>query len=93
MVSFDAVVGVLLQDMVSSRDEALDHAGIDRRPIRRDFDRYRSACQCSSEQRSSSLRVAARRDEDIDDLTVLIDRAVQVRPAAGDLHVKAFGGE
>jgi hypothetical protein len=43
--------------------------------------------QGAGEECPRSTGIAALRDEDVDDLPVLIDRAVEVGPAAGDLDV------
>ena len=43
--------------------------------------------QRAGEERSGSAGITAFEDQDVDDLAVLVDRAVEVRPAAGDLHV------
>ena len=40
-----------------------------------------------SEERPGRSQVAADREHDVDDLTVLVDSPVQVRPPAGHLHV------
>jgi len=43
--------------------------------------------QRAGEERSCSAGITAFGDQDVDDLAVLVDRAVEVRPAAGDLDV------
>jgi hypothetical protein len=52
-------------------------------------DLYRdgSDAQRAGEEGACSRGISAGRDEYVDDLTVLVDRAVQVDPAAGDLDV------
>jgi hypothetical protein len=47
--------------------------------------RRRAALQRASQQRPCCLGVAPREDEHVDDLAVLIDRSVEVHPAAGNL--------
>jgi hypothetical protein len=43
--------------------------------------------QGAGEERTRSMSIAALRNENVDDLPELIDRPVQVRPAAGNLDV------
>ncbi|MCW2645694.1 MAG: hypothetical protein JWP07_1803 [Pseudonocardiales bacterium] len=43
--------------------------------------------QGTSEERPRSRAVTAFADQDVDDLTVLIERAVEVGPASGELDV------
>jgi len=42
-------------------------------------DRSRAGLQRSGEERACSMGIPAQRDEDVDDLTVLIDRPVEIR--------------
>jgi hypothetical protein len=88
VISFHAVVRVLLKDMSRGRRELVDHKGVDRRPIGGDLDRRRAAGQRAGEERPCSRAVAAFADQDVDDLTVLVDRPVQVGPAARDLDLR-----
>ena len=85
MISFHAVVAVLLQDVTSARDTFVEHPRIDRCPVGRNLDRRRAVGQGAGEAHPGGRAVTTFGDQDVDDLTVLIDRAVEVGPAAGDL--------
>jgi hypothetical protein len=52
-----------------------------------DLDRRRAVREGAGEERPRSTGIAALRDKDVNDLPVLIDRAVEVGPAASDLRV------
>jgi hypothetical protein len=81
MISLHAVVAVLLGDVPRGRHERVDDAGVDRRPVGGDLDRRRAVREGAGEERPRSTGIAALRDEDVDDLPLLIDRAVEVGPA------------
>ena len=87
VISFDAVVAVLLEDMPRSRGELVDDARVYRCPVGGDLNRRRAMGQRADEECPCRRAVAALRDQDVDDLTVLVDRAVEVGPPAGDLDV------
>jgi hypothetical protein len=87
VISFHAVVRVLLQDMSRARDEVVEHSRVDRCQVGRDLNRRRSRLERADEERPCSRAIAAFADQDVDDLPVLIHRAVQVGPPAGDLDV------
>jgi hypothetical protein len=78
---------ILLEDVSRGRDELLDHAGIDRRPAGADLDRSGTEPQRAGEERSRSTGITASADQHVNDLAALIDGAVKVGPAAGDLDV------
>jgi hypothetical protein len=84
MVGLHPVVRVLLQAMTSARDKFVEPPRIHRRPIGRNLDRSRTRAQRTREERPRSRAVTTVRDQDVDNLTVLIDRAVPVGPAAGN---------
>jgi hypothetical protein len=73
--------------MPRSRDELLDHSRIHRCPVGGDLNRSGTESHRASEEGPRGPGVATRCDQDVDDLTVLIDRPIQVGPAAGDLDV------
>jgi hypothetical protein len=68
---------VPLEDVPRSRDAFVEHAWVDRRPVGHDLDRNRSEPHRAGEERTRRGAVSASRDQDIDDLAVLIDRAVE----------------
>jgi hypothetical protein len=85
VISLHAVVAVLLQDLTSARDTFVEHPLIERCPVGRDLDRRRTVRQGAGEARPRGRAVTMCGDQDVDNLAVLIDRAVEVGPAAGDL--------
>jgi len=85
VVGFHDVVGILLHHM--SRTRFVEQPRVDRCPIGRDLDRNGSEPHRAGEERTRRGAVSALREQDVDDLAVLIDRAVEVSPASGDLDV------
>jgi hypothetical protein len=80
------VVRLPLEDMPRGWDEFVDHARVDRRLIGGDVDRRRAAAQrwrMSEQHGHGGVRIPG-----LDDLTVLIDRPVQIGPATGDLDIR-----
>ena len=88
MVGFHRVVRVPLGDMPRRARRVADHLLVGRSTVGRDLDRHPAVSQCASEEDPCCGRVAAHGNEDIDHLAVLVDRAVQVAPATGDLDVR-----
>jgi hypothetical protein len=68
-------------------NDVVDHTRVDRSPAGGDLDRGRAVGQGAGEETRRRTGIAALRNKDVDDLPVLIDRAVEVGPAAGDLDV------
>jgi hypothetical protein len=88
VVGLDVVVGVLVGAMPGRRHQLLEHARIHRRVIGDDLDRGDlGRAGGLLEEPSGCLEVAARGDQHVDDLAELVNRTVDVAPAAGDLHV------
>jgi hypothetical protein len=78
--------------MPRRRSHLLHKKRVGRRPVGDDLDRSRTTLQRAGEERPRRRGVAAFADEDVDDLTVLIDRPVQLAPAAGNLDVGVGSG-
>jgi hypothetical protein len=72
----------------SGRLEFPDDARVDHRPVGHDLVRDRSEATRTSEEPPCARRIPAPRDHHVDQLTVLIHRAIQVGPPAGDLDVR-----
>jgi hypothetical protein len=72
--------------MLRSRGELVDHTRIDRCPVGGDLDRRRALRECAGEEHPRRTSIATWRDQDVDDLPVLIDRAVEVGPAAATIR-------
>jgi hypothetical protein len=88
VIGFDAVVRVLLGDVPRGRLQLVEYARVDRRSIGGDLSRDAPDAQRADEERACSRGIPAGRDEHADNLTVLIDRAVQVDSAAADPDVR-----
>src|SRR5262249_11516107 len=84
---FDRVIRVLLGDMPRGRHELVEHPRIDRRSIAGQLDGWQATAQRAGKECSWCGRVATCGRQRVDDLAVLVERAVQVSPASGDLDV------
>jgi hypothetical protein len=87
VISFDDVVGVQLQDVPSTRGVLVHDTRIDRRPVGGDLDGSGTEGQRAGEERPRSRAIATLGHDHIDHLAMLVDRTVEVGPAAGDLDV------
>ena len=87
VVAFDTVAGILLRVVKRAGHEILDRSTQRGRPVGHDLDRLTMGAENSAEEPSCCSEIAAGGDEYVDDLTVLVDRAVYVTPGARDLHV------
>src|SRR5262249_14399366 len=67
------------------------HARVSRRPIGYDLDRRQPLLQRTSEEASRGGGITPPGDQHVDHLPVLIDRAIQAAPAAGDLDIRFVG--
>jgi hypothetical protein len=74
--------------MPGSRQQLLEHRRVHRRVIGNDFDRH-DLCGADGllEEAAGGPRVPPYGHRDVDDLAELVDRAVDVPPPTGDLHV------
>jgi hypothetical protein len=83
VVSIDSLVRVLVEHVSGARGEVYDDASVDRRLACGDPGRRRTVGQRSGEECPRSRGIASLGYENVDDLAVLIDRAVDVvqRPA------------
>ena len=87
VICFHSVIRILLEDVSRGRDELLDHAWVDRCPVGSDLSRRRSRRERTGEECPGRSAVTAFADQDIDDLPVPVDPAVEIAPAPGDLDV------
>jgi hypothetical protein len=69
------------------RDELINHGEERPRPIGHHRSRYAVMIERKNKDPASGSQVAARGDTHIDDLAVLVDRAVDLAPPARDLQV------
>jgi len=87
MVCFDSVVRVLLGVMPGGRDKLVKDPWVGRCPVRRHLDRHHCGGQCPVEKRPRSGQISSGGQQHVDDLPVLVDRPVQVRPPTVDLDL------
>jgi hypothetical protein len=88
VVALDAVVGMLLDVMPRGRDQLVQHRWVHRRGVGDHLaGRHLQHRERLLEEPPGRLGVAAGREEHVDDLPVLVDRAVDVPPDPVDLDV------
>ena len=85
MIGFDAVVAVLLGDVRGGRDQFVQHPQVRAGLVGGHLDWRRPVPQGASEEAAGGGGVSLFGQQYVDGLPILVDRAVQVPPAAGDL--------
>jgi hypothetical protein len=88
VVGFDGVVRVLLGDMACDRQQLVDHSAVGRCPVGAHLARVRAVLQGAGEELVSGRKISLLRDQDVDDLAVLVNRPVQIHPPPGDFHIR-----
>ena len=76
MVGLDGIVRVLLEHVPSRRGDIVDDAWVDRCPVGRDLNRRWPIGKGSGEERSRRSGITTLRDENVDDVAVLVDCSV-----------------
>jgi hypothetical protein len=88
VVGLDTVVGVSVGAMPGRRQQRLQHCRVHLRIVGAHLDWHNPhRADGALEEPADGLRVPACRDEHVDDLSELVDRAVHIPPAASDLHI------
>src|SRR6266542_6952240 len=88
MIGLDAVVGVPIRAMPRCRQQLLPPDRVGRCPVGDDLDWLGTGRgDGPPKEAASGHPIASWGDELADDLACLVDRAVDVAPSAGDLHV------
>jgi hypothetical protein len=72
VISVHRIVRVVGEHTSRGRDELVDHVRVAPCPVRGDLDRRWAACQRAGEERPCRRAVAARGDQDVDDLAMLV---------------------
>jgi hypothetical protein len=70
------------------RADGTNSSRIGRRPVRGHPDRHRPSGECPTEECPRCREVTPAGQPDVDDLSVLVNRPVQIRPTTGDLDVR-----
>ena len=87
VIGLDPVVRVPLDTVQRVRDQLVQDTRVSRRPIGGDLHRDGSGAQHAGKELPRSRQITPGAEQDVDDLTVLVDRAVQIPPLAGYLQV------
>jgi hypothetical protein len=88
VVGLDVIVGVLIGAVPRRREQLLQRDRVGRRLVGDDLHGRDLGCGDGPlEEAAGGLGVAPRGDEHVDDLAELVDRAVDVAPPTGDLHI------
>jgi hypothetical protein len=87
VVGLDRIVRVLLYRVHRRRRQLVQDAWIEPSLVGSDLDRHGAKAQRPSEERSCCGQVTLRGQEHVDNVTVLVNRPVEIRPVAGDLDV------
>ncbi len=74
--------------MTRSRQQLIDHSRIGRCPVRGHLGRAWAALKRAGEEPAGGRQVSLRRHQHVDDLAVLVDRAIQLHPSPGDFHIR-----
>jgi hypothetical protein len=88
VIALAPVVLVLAGVVERQRDQLLDQVRQGRRTVGDDLDRLTVRCQGCREEPAGRGDIPMAGDEDVDDLAVLVDRAVHVPPDTVDLDVR-----
>ena len=87
VIGFDRVVGVLLHDVPRLGHELVEHPRVSRGPVGGHLGRPSRHAQGPGKELAGCRQIPLRRGQDVDDLSVLVDRPVQVHPLPSDLQV------
>ena len=87
VICLDRVVRVLLGDVQRRGDHLVEDPRVGWCAVGRDLGRDRARAQRPGEEAPSGRQVTARRQQNIDDLAMLIDSPVEIGPFTGDLQV------
>jgi hypothetical protein len=87
MVGLDWVVRVPLDGMQRRGDQLIEDPRISRCPVGGDLGWDRACAQRAGEEPPGRSQVTPLGQHHVDDLAVLLNRPVQIRPTAGDLDV------
>jgi hypothetical protein len=89
VIGFDPVVGVRLGVMPGARGKLIKDLRVDRHLIGEDLNRGNpGSAQRLGEETAGDRQIPLLRNQNIDNLTELVDGSIQVDPPAADLHVR-----
>ncbi len=87
VICLDRVIRVPLDDVQRRGNQLVKHPQVGGRAVGRDLGRGRARAQRPGEEAPRGCQVTARRQQNIYDLAMLVDRPVEIGPLAGDLQV------
>jgi hypothetical protein len=87
MIGFDAVVGVLLEDMARGGQQLVEHSRVGGCPVGSDLTRVRAALQGVGEEPAGGRQLPLFGRQHVDDLAELVDRPLQIGPASSHFDV------
>jgi len=87
VICLDRVIRVPLDDVQRRGNQLVKHPQVGGRAVGCDLGRDRARAQRPGEEAPSGRQVTARRQQNIDDLAMLIDSPVEIGPFTGDLQV------
>ena len=88
MIGFDGVVRVLLHDMASRGQQLIEHPRIRGSSVGAHLCWAWAMLEGVGEELASGRKIPILRDEDVDDLAILVDRPIQIDSAPGDLDIR-----
>ena len=89
MIRLNPVVGVPISLMPGRWQQLRQHHRVRRCPVSHDLTRrYLGGADGALKEPARCHRVTPRRDEHVDDLACLVDRAVDIVSGASDLHIR-----
>lgn len=86
VICLDRVVRVLSDGVQRRGDQLVKHPRIDGRAVGRDLGRDRARAQRPGEEAPGCRQVTAPRQQDVNDLAMLIDSPVEIGPFTGDFR-------
>jgi hypothetical protein len=89
VIGFDGIVGLLLHDMARRRQQLIEYPWVGGRPISGHLGGAWAVLKSACEESASGRQIPILRDQNVDDLAILIDRPVQIAPAPGDFEVSS----
>ena len=82
---FDHIIRILVEDMKGGGQQLIEYSWIHRSPVGVHLVRAWTVVERAGEEPASGREIRFLRNEDVDDLTELVDRPVQIDPSSSDL--------
>jgi hypothetical protein len=82
------IIRVLLEGVQRRGDQLVQYPRVDRGAVSRDLDRDRARTQRPGKEAPGSRQIPPGRQQDVDDMAMLIDCPVEISPLTGNLQVR-----